>query len=102
MILGAGLLPNYHVPNLVRLYGRPYGSGVKQETESLGDRVAAANATSRAGAAASTPGNPRPCRKCHGFTLAHVLAVREGRLAEAAAISAEKERHWREAHYGKA
>lgn len=53
---------------------------------------------SRTSAAASTPTASRPCRKCHGFTLAHVLAVREGRLAEAAAVNAEKARHWREAH----
>ncbi|MEV6673874.1 hypothetical protein [Streptomyces sp. NPDC051162] len=76
----------------------PHEDAHAAASEDLSNRLAAANAMSRAGAAASTPGPSRPCRKCHGFTLAHVLAVREGRLAEAGAINAEKARHRREAH----
>ncbi|MGA5129445.1 hypothetical protein ACPCTO_06520 [Streptomyces olivoreticuli] len=43
-------------------------------------------------------GIPRPCRKCHRFTLARVVATREGRLRDAAEIAEEKDRHWREEH----
>ncbi|RLU94614.1 hypothetical protein CTZ27_18025 [Streptomyces griseocarneus] len=60
----------------------------------LSTRVAAANAMSRAEAGTASP----PCRACHRFTLARVEAMREGRLEEAAALAAERERHRREEH----